>query len=125
MTSSLSTVCSLLLVMIIGRTGYAQTTTELLHFRSEVQGTTVAFDWSVIESSNIQAFGLERAGRDLRFETVGTVAVRPTHQASATYRFTDQHPLDGVAFYRLKITDHAGNVQYCKVVSQATTASAG
>ena len=112
-----------IMLLAIVSTGYSQSTTELQHFRSEVQGEAIAFDWSLAKSSNVKAFGVERAGADLQFETIGTVVVRPTRQASSTYRFTDTSPLSGAAFYRLKVMDHAGNVQYCKVISQAVMAS--
>ena len=111
-------------VLAVVQAGYSQATIELQRFRSEVQGETIAFDWSIAEGSHVKAFGVERAGADLQFETIGTVLVRPTHRASTTYSFTDQHPLNGAAFYRLKVMDTSGNVQYCKVVSQALMASA-
>ena len=106
------------MVLAISEVSYAQQTATLHHFQSEVQGNTIAFDWSVANGDQVKSFGLERAGADFRFETVGTVTVRPTHRASSTYRFTDAKPLSGAAFYRLKITDHHGNVAYCKIVSQ-------
>ena len=98
-------------------TSYGQTVSGLHHFQSEVQGNTVAFDWSVAEDELVQTFEIERAGTDFLFETIGTIEARAP-QASVTYRFTDQQPLPGVAFYRLKIIDQAGNVYYCKVLSQ-------
>ena len=112
-----------IMLLAITEISYGQGFTGLQHFRSEVQAETIAFDWSLEESRNVKAFGLERAGSDLQFETIGTVVVRPTHHASSTYRFVDQHPLAGAAFYRLKVMDHAGNVHYCKVISQVATAS--
>ena len=112
-----------MMVLALVKIGYSQSATELQHFQSEVRGKTIAFDWSLADCGNIKAFGLERAGADLQFETIGTVLVRPTHRASSVFYFTDQQPLNGAAFYRLKIMDKAGNVQYCKVISQTLTAS--
>ncbi len=112
-------------VLTVITTGYSQRAAELQHFQSEVRGETIAFDWSLTDVADVQAFGLERAGADLQFKTIGTVLVRPTHHASSAFHFTDQQPLTGAAFYRLKIMDKVGNVRYCKVVSQALTASTG
>lgn len=111
------------MVLAFVKTGYSQSTVALQHFQSEVQGETIAFDWSLTNVADVQSFGLERAGADLQFETIGTVPVRPTHRTSSAFHFTDQQPLNGVAVYRLKIIDKAGNVQYCKVISQTLTAS--
>ena len=108
--------------LMVANASHGQSANELQHFRSEVQNNTIAFNWSLAELSDVKAFGLERAGADFRFETIGTVVVRPTHRASFTYRFTDQNPLSGAAFYRLKIIDYDGNVEYCKVISQTATA---
>lgn len=120
-----NTLFSMITLVGVGHFATAQSTTEVLHFRSETQGTSIAFDWSVAESDGIRAFGVERAGADLRFETIGTVAVRPARSEATTYRFTDSQPLAEAAFYRLKVMDHTGNVQYCKVIGQSMTASAG
>ena len=111
-----------IITLAVAQAGYGQSITELQHFQSAVRGNTIAFDWSLVQGDHVKAFGVERAGADFRFETIGTVTVRPTHQSSSTYRFTDQSPLSGAAFYRLKIMDHDGNVEYCKVISQAVTA---
>ena len=111
-------------ILAVTQVGCCQDAIEVQHFRSEVQGNTIVFNWSLsTESQNVKAFGLERAGADLQFETIGTVAVRPTHSSSSTFHFTDQHPMNGAAFYRLKVMDTAGNVHYCKVISQAATAA--
>lgn len=98
--------------------GYGQGTIELQHFRSEVQGKTIAFDWALSEVNDIKAFGIERAGEDFQFQTIGTIMAGPKQGASTTYQFTDQSPLSGAAFYRLKIMNHRGDVYYCKVISQ-------
>lgn len=101
----------------VATTAYAQTSPELLHFRSAVKGQTIDFNWSVSEQSAVQSFGLERAGADMQFKTVGTV---PAQDAEASYRLIDQQPLPGVAFYRLRVVNQSGDVAYCKVVSHRT-----
>ncbi len=104
-------------------TGYAQTNPELLHFQSKVTGQAIAFNWSVSEQSAVQSFGLERAGADMQFKTVGAVTVQPDQNAGATYRLADQNLLPGVAFYRLKIVNRAGDVAYGKALSHQMNAA--
>ncbi len=103
--------------------GYGQTTPQLLHFQSEVQGQTIAFDWSVSEQSAVKSFGLERAGMDMQFKTVGVVSAQANQKGKLTYRLADQTPLAGVAFYRLKVVNQAGDIAYGKVVSHQTDAA--
>ena len=50
--------------------------------------------------------------------------VRPTQRTLSEFHFTDHQPLDGAAYYRLKVMGKTGHVQYCKVVSQTLMASA-
>ena len=96
---------------------YGQTIPQLTHFQSEAQGEAIAFNWSVSAPSAVRSFGLERAGADMQFKTVGTVSAQSDQKTAATYRLTDQSPLLGVAFYRLKIVNQAGDIAYGKVVS--------
>ena len=110
-------------LVTVSLTSYAQTSPELLHFQSKVTGQAIAFNWSVSEQGAVQSFGLERAGADMQFKTVGTVSAQSDQNAGATYRLADQNPLPGVAFYRLKIVDRTGDVAYGKVVSQQINAA--
>lgn len=106
-----------LTLVTVSTIGYGQVTPQLLHFQSEVKGQTIAFDWSVSEQNAVKYFGLERAGTDMQFKTVGTVEAQPNQDSKSTYRLTDQEPLPGVAFYRLKVVNRTGDTAYCKVVS--------
>ena len=109
---------SFTLILVAAATiSYGQTTPQLIHFQSEVQGEVIAFNWSVAAPGAVQSFGLERAGADMQFKSVGIVSAQSNQSAEATYRLADQNPLPGVAFYRLKVVNQAGDIAYCKVVS--------
>jgi hypothetical protein len=95
--------------------GNAQSTPQLLNFQSSVQGEDITFEWAMADQKDVRSFGLERAGTDMQFKAVGNVSANINQ--GATYRLTDQEPLSGVAFYRLKIVSNEGNVTYCKVIS--------
>lgn len=103
--------------------GYGQATPQLLHFQSEVKGQTIAFNWSVSEQSAVKSFGLERAGTDMQFKTVGSVSAQANQKRESTYQLADQNPLSGVAFYRLKVVNQAGDTIYGKVVSHQMNAA--
>lgn len=106
------------LVLVAAATiSYGQTIPQLIHFQSEVQGEVIAFNWSVSAQRAVQSFGLERAGTDMQFKTIGILPAQTNQNAESTYRLADQNPLSGVAFYRLKIVNQAGDIAYCKVVS--------
>lgn len=112
-----------LILVAISTISYGQTAPQLIYFQSEVQEETIAFNWSVSEQSAVKSFGLERAGADMQFKIVGTVLAQSDQNAEVTYRLADQNPLPGVAFYRLKIVNQAGDIAYCKVVSHQMTSS--
>ncbi len=109
---------SFALVLVAAATiSYGQSIPQLTAFQSEVQGEAIAFNWSVAAPSAVQSFGLERAGADMQFKSVGTVSAQSGQKTEATYRLADQNPLPGVAFYRLKVVNQAGDTAYGKVVS--------
>ncbi len=115
-TSLLRNISFTLILVAAATISYGQTIPQLMRFQSEVQGEAIAFNWSVAEQNAVQSFGLERAGTDMQFKTVGTVSAQDQN-AEATYRLTDQNPLPGVAFYRLKVVNQTGDIAYGKVVS--------
>ncbi|MGB3851935.1 MAG: hypothetical protein WA958_18340 [Tunicatimonas sp.] len=101
--------------------GNAQSTPQLLNFQSSVQGGGITFKWAMADQNAVRSFDLERAGMDMQFKAVGNVSTKANQKA--TYRLTDQEPLSGVAFYRLKIVGNEGNITYCKVVSHQTASA--
>ncbi|WP_353718618.1 T9SS type A sorting domain-containing protein [Dyadobacter sp. 676] len=68
-------------------------------------------EWLTSEEINSSHFEIERSGDAKSWQGIGKVAARGEGIATAAsptqYQFTDNHPLDGSNFYRLKMVDRA------------------
>ncbi len=62
-------------------------------------------------------FLIERSADGLRFEPIGQVTGAGTSTVQHDYTYTDEHPLKGLNFYRLKQVDVDGQFSYSPVVS--------
>ena len=69
---------------------------------------TVELNWTTSTETINDRFVIERAGEDLIFEEIGTIkgagnSIQPIH-----YQFTDEEPLNGTNYYRLRQVDFDG-----------------
>ncbi len=89
---------------------------SLESFNAIQKNNNVVLDWSVSSGSNPKSFEVERSGDGTNF--TGIVSVAPGNGAPVTrFTATDNAPLDGVSYYRLKITDLTGVITYSKILS--------
>lgn len=91
---------------------------ELISFtvRKYNEGNAL-IQWSSAMEINNDYYEVERAGADLRFNTIETIdgAIESTEVLS--YEVIDEQPLDGVNYYRLKQVDLDGTASYFDVRS--------
>lgn len=76
---------------------------------------SITISWTIEEASNMSHYILERAGGNgTQFTriTSGAIVNTPNQQ---NYGFTDNYPLNGNNFYRLKMVDNDGAASYSEV----------
>lgn len=76
--------------------------------------STVLVNWKTASEQNSSHFILERSGDVIRFDSIGRIAALGR---GAGYSFTDQIPLKGNNFYRLRQVDRDGHTIYSYIVS--------
>lgn len=78
-------------------------------------------DWYTRKEYPGDKFTLERSadGRDF-----AAIALVPAKGQAATYTYFDEQPVDGINYYRVKLTGASGQANYTKVVS-ATVSGGG
>jgi hypothetical protein len=81
---------------------------ELLTFDVRVAAPAVELSWSTATELNNDFFTLERSANGIRFDAIATVAGSGTTNETSHYKYTDQSPLLGMAYYRLSQTDYDG-----------------
>lgn len=75
----------------------------------------VELTWATESEYDNDYFSVERSGTGRDFTAVGTVGGHGTTDARQDYRFTDEHPLPGVSYYRLRQVDYDGQTTFSDV----------
>lgn len=90
---------------------------ELSSFSAQSRGGVVNLVWTTASEKNSASFLVERAGDNREFVAIASVPAAGYSQMRRTYSATDQKPLAGNNYYRLKQLDQDGTFAYSRVVS--------
>jgi len=104
-------------VFVLGATNQGALPIELLSLTANVKGNCALLSFSTATETNNAYFSIERSQDGNRFETIGKVTGAGTTTEKQNYTFTDERPLKGTNFYRLKQVDFDGQFSYSPVVS--------
>ncbi|RYG06539.1 MAG: LamG domain-containing protein [Chitinophagaceae bacterium] len=84
-------------------------------FNAFKSGEKVIINWSTSTESNTKEFVIERSANGTSFSQTGSIAAAGFSNKILNYSFTDQMPLAGKNFYRLKIVDRDSKTDYSEV----------
>jgi Secretion system C-terminal sorting domain len=90
---------------------------ELRQFDVEMQQKTVLLSFSTFTEINNSHFEIERSTDGRTFSKIGEVKGAGNSQVLQQYRFTDENPVAGINYYRLKQVDFDGAFTYSPVRS--------
>lgn len=90
---------------------------ELSSFSAQSKGGVVKLVWTTASEKNSDSFLVERAGYSKEFASIASVPAAGYSQTPRTYSVTDQKPLAGNNYYRLKQLDRDGTFAYSQIVS--------
>jgi len=90
---------------------------ELISFDAEKKGQAVLLTWKTAQEQNSNRFEVERSNNGTTFKLIGTIASAGNTTTTKNYSLTDNVPLTGVNYYRLKQIDIDGSFKYSKVAS--------
>jgi len=88
---------------------------ELLSFDASPKNYKVETSWITASETNNDFFTVERSADASLFTPVGTIAGAGSSHHTRSYDFTDERPLPGISYYRLKQTDFDGASTYSDV----------
>ncbi len=89
---------------------------ELTYFRGQVFDRKVELDWETHWEQNAAHFDVQRS-KDLReFTTLQSIAATGDTRAATHYQATDDAPVPGVMYYRLRQVDRDGQFVYSKII---------
>lgn len=74
-------------------------------------------NWQTASEENNAGFDIERSADGETFEKIGYVAGNGTTVETSNYNFFDEHPINGINYYRLKQMDMDGQYEYSEIRS--------
>ena len=87
---------------------------KLNEFEAALVAEKVQLYWSTADDENVATYQIERSADNRNFTAVGVVS--SFHQNNRNYNFTDNHPLKGRSWYRLRIIDEYNRINYSTTV---------
>jgi hypothetical protein len=90
---------------------------KLVYFNAITSNGKVNTNWSTASQTNNNYFTVERAVDGVNFKALGTITGVANSNERLSYAFTDEEPLMGNAYYRLKQTDFDGKFEYSGIVA--------
>ncbi len=96
---------------------------SLISFNGSYNGSSVDLNWNTVNESGTQEFFVERSNNAKEFTSIAKVAA--ANQRENKYSAIDAKPFEGVNYYRLKIIDNNGSINYSKIILINTKPSKG
>ncbi|HSH67067.1 MAG TPA: T9SS type A sorting domain-containing protein [Bacteroidia bacterium] len=90
---------------------------ELQDFKVNCKNGKAEISWITASEVNNDYFTVERSTDGETFQSIGTVNGAGNSKQSRLYSLTDDEPLSGSVYYRLKQTDYDGKQKYFNLVS--------
>lgn len=85
-------------------------------FSGSLNGTVVLLDWQTTHEENNTGYVVQRSVNGLQFDSIGFVTAADMPSLNYNYSFTDQQPLAGSNYYRLKQIDIDGKFTYSRTI---------
>ena len=98
---------------------------KLISFNATRQNNQTQLTFSTATEENNSFFAIERSGNGTDFRTIGKVNGAGTTTSIQNYTFTDETPLSGINYYRLKQVDFDGQFSYSPVATVVFDNKAG
>jgi hypothetical protein len=90
---------------------------NLLSFSANCSNRYEELKWSTTTETDNKYFTVERSADGKGWQSVGSVQGAGNSAVSRAYSFSDNTPNPSIAYYRLMLTDFAGNESYSSVVN--------
>ncbi len=86
------------------------------------KGTKNRVDWKTATEDRGDMMSLERSADGAHFSTLANIA---THGKASDYTYWDETPVQGVNYYRVKVTGASGDIAYTKIVTATVKGQTG
>lgn len=93
---------------------------ELAYFRGQVFNNQIQLSWETAWERNAAYFEVQRSSDLKEFVTLNTIAAIGDSRDKSFYTSTDDFPMPGVNYYRLRQIDYDGKFEFSKILSVKT-----
>ncbi|WP_191967962.1 T9SS type A sorting domain-containing protein [Rhizosphaericola mali] len=90
---------------------------RLLSFTVTENNTSNILNWQTAVETNNNYFVIEKSTDGNNFDSIGTVKGAGNSDQTLSYSYTDDEPVSGTNYYRLKQVDFDGNYTYSSIAS--------
>ncbi len=90
---------------------------ELTIFSAQNKGAFNLLNWQTASEVNNSCFEIQRSAEVQKFESIGEVKGVGTNSTIQNHSFSDNNPVDGINYYRLRQVDIDGKATLSNVVS--------
>jgi hypothetical protein len=90
---------------------------KLVTFDGKVQDNKIVLTWMTATEKNNRLFTIERSANAKEWKALYDIEGAGSSTTAHNYQYTDESPLNGTNYYRLKQTDENGDVSYSYIVS--------
>ncbi len=87
----------------------------LTNFDAVAKGSAVELSWNTASESNSSYFAVERSSDRQEWKEIGRVKASGNSTTAKNYRFTDNAPLSGNNYYRLKMVDLDASFKWSEI----------
>lgn len=88
---------------------------ELANFSVQKEAQTSVLNWATTREKEVSNFVIERSLDGINFNAIGEVQAMGTTNATSHYEWVDEMPATAINYYRLKIVENDGLIQYSKI----------
>lgn len=88
-------------------------------FIGKAKENSVVLEWTTAYEFNNSHFEIQRSSNGVEFIIIGTIAGAGNSRNLQVYRFVDNEPQRGIAYYRIRQVDFDGAYDYSKVITVA------
>ncbi|REA61542.1 hypothetical protein DSL64_11255 [Dyadobacter luteus] len=89
----------------------------LVSFEAKANGKQVRLNWRTTSETNNKGFYIERSANGSVWNQIGFVVGKTNTSQLQDYSFSDEAPLKGLNYYRLRQEDWSGETEYSRVRS--------
>ncbi|MES2763936.1 MAG: T9SS type A sorting domain-containing protein [Bacteroidota bacterium] len=90
---------------------------ELLYFNATDNTESIMLNWSTATEINTDHFLVERSTNALEWQTIGKLNATGNSNTVRNYQLSDEKPLSGLSYYRLKTIDLDLSYQYSNIIA--------